>query len=513
MNTVTQTQTTYTWAEIQDKLGLAEVTPKPAKVNQPRAVSRAPANIPELLQQQCKDGERTQHLTRLAGALLAKGLSLEDITAMCLMWNANNIEPLEEDKIEHTCASIQKSDQRNHPERYQSAQVAAPLFDLSAGRIDRYIQTDPPPRRWLLDELLVLGKVGAIVAPGGSSKSQWLLQLAVGVATGLPVAEYWKIGEKGQVLMLCAEDDHDEIHRRIKRIVNHLALAGHVNELQGIEDRLYVFSTIGYDTLLTKRGSTGEVSATHVVDHILALSEQLSDLKLIIVDPASRFRGGEENSNEDATRFVEALETIAKKTGASTLIAHHTNKVSYGADAEPGQGASRGASALTDGLRWQMNMGRLSDRQLTEVGASKDQSGRYVAATVTKTNYSAFPAPVLLERMDDGYLTAISAQSAKQRKEMIAILAIVRTVASQPHQITARQLEDRFGGVGSVLKTPKQDLRELIKIAIARGFLTGGDRKKLQVTQQGRELCMPDSTGTAAENARHAPETPPRMKI
>ena len=490
----------YSWAEIEQKLGLPPITqPKPVQAKRQNLTRHITTSIPELMQRQCVDGERTHHLVTLAGALLAKGFSLDDCISMCHQWNSRNIEPLEDDKIETTCASLSKTDHRNHPERYAHLLDSQPLFELSDGRVDSYLTSNPPPRHWLLKDLVVLGKAAAIIAPGGSSKSQWLLQLAVGVASGLPVADHWEIGEPGRAMVFFAEDDKDEIHRRFKRIINHLTMAGHAQELQGIEERLHIFSTIGTNTLLTKRDTSGEVSLTDIVQRILLMTEQVTDLKLIVIDPASRFRGGEENSNEAATRFVEALETLAKQTGATVMIAHHTNKGSYSQDNEPGQGASRGASALTDGLRWQMNLGRLTPAQLSSIGASKDQGGHYVAATVTKTNYSAFPAPVLLERLDDGYLTAISAAQSQQRAQTKALLDVLRVLAAEPKPITTRRLEEEHGGISGTLKLPKHEIRDIVKRAVERGFLSGGERKPLTVTDLG--VSMLNLPATDAEHA------------
>ncbi|MBY4594149.1 AAA family ATPase [Ottowia caeni] len=502
----------YNWADLAQKLGLTTEPVKPHRPSKKRAGSvTAAGSLDALLKQQCVDGERTEHLTRLIGTLLAARIPADEALQMCHAWNEQNVEPLDSGKVDSTFRSIYAIDQRNHPERYPELQVHEPLFDLNAGRIDRYLAAAPKPRRWLLKDLIVLGKVGAIVAPGGSSKSQWLLQLAVGVATGLPVAEHWEIGETGGVLVFCAEDDEDEIHRRLRRITEHFKLTGHIQQMADIEERLYVYSTIGTDTLLTKRDTTGEVSTTSIVHRIAALADQIEDLKLIIIDPASRFRGGEENSNEDATRFVEALETLAKRTGATVLIAHHTNKSSYAADAEPGQGASRGASALTDGLRWQMNLSRPSEKQLGLVGAAKDQASRHVAATVTKTNYSAFPAPVILERLDNGYLTAITPMQSQQRADNAAILNVLGILMQQSKPITARLLEERFGGVSGSLKLPKHDVRRIVQLAIARGFLAGGERKPLTVTAMGTSIAT-STTAAATEVASKLSEKTAREK-
>lgn len=453
--------------------------------------------ITELMQRRCRDGERTEHLTHMIGVLLAHGIQPDEALRKCQEWNANNHEPLEDEKIEHTFTSILSSDQTNHPERYLEQVVHSPLFHPDEGKIDHFLPSPPPPRQWLLKELVVQGKVAAVVAPGGHSKSQWLLQVAVGVATGLPVANHWEVGAVGQALVYFAEDDKEEIHRRIYRIQHHLALQGHQQFQHTLTSNLRVHSTVGMDTLLTRTSTSGEIERTTIVDRICAEAELMADLKLIVIDPISRFRGGEENSNEDATRFVEALETIAKRTGATVMVSHHTNKGSYQADGDPSQGAARGASALTDGLRFQMDLRRPSERQLTSIGAVKQNAGRYVVATVTKTNYAAIPEPVILERLDGGYLSAVSASSAQQAQQTQAIGQVLRHIASLPRPITARQLEQQYAGTQGSLQMPVKALRTTLQSAATRGFISMENRKPIMLTDAAR-LLLKDSEGDNA---------------
>ena len=500
MTTPNYTPATVTWDELVQQLGLT-TSPGTTIKQRSKAAPAAlfAASLDQLMQQSCQDGQRTQHLTQLVGSLLASGFDLAESLKHCHRWNKNNHPPLEDDKIISTCESIHAIDQRNHPERHPNPMIDEPLFELAKGRINRYLSTPPPQRRWLLQDLVVLGKVGAVVAPGGSSKSQWMLQLAVSVATGIPLADHWKVGETGGVIVLFAEDDEDEIHRRLHRIQTHLTMQGFNKELAPLCDRLFIFSTIGTDTLLTKKGTTGEVSATVTVDRIAALARQVPDLRLIVVDPGSRFRGGEENSNEDATRFVEALEKLAQQTGATLMLAHHTNKYSSASGGEVSQSASRGASALTDGLRWQMNLNRPTDSQATTFNLHKGGLSNYVAATVTKTNYSAVPAPVLLERGQDGYLSAVNPEKAKNDVESKAILALMRVLESQAKPISARRLEDHYGGLQNALKMSKQHVRGFLDQAIKRGYLVGGERKSLTITPLGHDWskCFPPPTADA----------------
>lgn len=159
-----------TWAELAQQLGLTTQPLTPVKRQATALTASMPgATLEQLMQQSCKDGQRTQHLTQLVGSLLASGFDLVESIEQCHRWNKNNQPPLEDDKIETTCDSIHAIDQRNHPERYPNPLKNEPLFELAKGRIDRYLSSPPPLRRWLLKDLVVLGKVGAVVAPGAAA--------------------------------------------------------------------------------------------------------------------------------------------------------------------------------------------------------------------------------------------------------------------------------------------------------------------------------------------------------
>ena len=164
----------------------------------------------------CGDTERTQHLTRLAGFLVGKEVTTETAAELCLAWNAHNEPPLPDAKIRETVASIARTHARNHPlEEVDDT----PLFDLDAASVGRFIGKPVPARDWVLENCLPLGKVGLLVAPGGTGKSQLILQLGYAIATGLGKYTPWKPGKAGQVLIICAEDEEDELHRRFDRLL------------------------------------------------------------------------------------------------------------------------------------------------------------------------------------------------------------------------------------------------------------------------------------------------------
>jgi hypothetical protein len=460
----------------------------------------------------CSDGERTHRLTSLVGKYFASGFDDDQVVEHCRMWNQGNTPPLDDDKIIATIRSMALTDARNHPDRNRNSAASqllatgpiTPLFNIADAKIDRFLTTSPPKQRWVLDGFLPLGIVAAIVAQGGAGKSQLLMQLAYSVAVGVPVAGNWAVGESGSVLMLCAEDGDNEIHRRVNRIHQQLGAAMSPAMRKQLMKNLLIRSMIGVDTLMTEATRNGEVERTKLAERLLLTAKQVSDLKLIIIDPASRFRGGDENSNADATRFVQALEYLAQNTGATVLIAHHTNKGAINSN-ETNQTSSRGASALTDGIRWQMALTPLSQNNKGHGSIPTDQRQNYLEAKLVKTNYTAPQPAVLLQRCQDGYLLAVSGATGDHSLDTDSKLRdILRILKGSPAGMTARQVEVQHGGLDKALKVSQRNIRDLLMEAQTRGLLEVVRGKPMKVTSSGKAF-LGSTADKDASAARRAP--------
>jgi hypothetical protein len=423
----------------------------------------------------CGDGERTEHLTRLAGMWLARGYQFDDVTRLSLAWNSRNDPPLDDDKVIATCAGINKTHLRNHgdPTPLNPTEIT-PLFSIDAYRAGRFIGMEPPPRRWLFVKVLPFGKVGIIVAPGGTGKSQALMQVGVSIATGSPLFGAWEVGETGSVLMLLAEDDEDEIHRRLNNIIGQLAFAGDTAAIAALRKNLILKSMVGENNLMTETNQSREVQQTIYVDRLIATAAQITDLKLIVIDPASRFRGGNENEAQDTTRFVEAIERLAQATGATILIAHHTNKGSMQAT-EANQNASRGSSALTDGVRWQMNLAGMSEKEAKAFCINPDERHYYLTATITKNNYAPPQQGIVLKRGEGGYLhhIALASQKTQQAQDVkTKIVQLVASEASAGRQYSKTAFAAKFGGAGRPLGIGDNAVRRLLGELLAAKHLS-----------------------------------------
>jgi RecA-family ATPase len=344
-----------------------------------------------------------------------------------------------------------------------------PLFSVDAYRADRFIGKPLPPRRWLFVDVLPFGKVGVIVAPGGTGKSWFLVQAGVSVATGIPLADAWQVGETGSVLMLLAEDDDEELHRRLDVVMGQLAMAGQFDAIAMLRENLIIKSMAGENNLMTEANVAHEVELTAYVDRLIATAKLIPNLKLIVFDPVSRFRGGDENKAQDTTRFVEALERVAQATGANILCAHHANKGSMNSD-DQNQSASRGSSALTDGVRWQLNLATMTKAESTNFGIYPNERNFYLTATITKNNYAPPQPGIVLKRGTGGYLHRVALASQKDQVAHDTKSRIVRMVADEAasgRHYSKTAFAEKFGGTDRALGIGNNAVRNLLDELLA----------------------------------------------
>src|SRR5205085_10563497 len=112
------------------------------------------------------------HLLSLLGTWYGRSKPQDEVLLLARGWNSANLEPLPDEKVVGMCASMLRTHERNHPSEIEAPKLIEPLFDVNEARVERFLNYDPPPRRWLLEDCLPLSKVGLLVAPGGTGKSQ-----------------------------------------------------------------------------------------------------------------------------------------------------------------------------------------------------------------------------------------------------------------------------------------------------------------------------------------------------
>lgn len=232
-----------------------------------------------------------------------------------------------------------------------------------------YLVTIPPARRWILrhptrdgcpvpdregDGLLPLGKVGILASEGGAGKTNVIIALAISLITGRPWLGHFhvdRLAEDRMVFLGLAEEDQEEIHRRLYNIAQLYQLTPAERAL--VSARLVALPLAGEGVALVGYATDGRT----LIDSpsLIALRERLNasalPWSLVVLDPLVRWAGPDvEKDNSVATRFVQALETLTQVKGNPTcLVPHHSSKVSR---RNGGAVDSRGVTGLTDGVRW-----------------------------------------------------------------------------------------------------------------------------------------------------------------
>ncbi|MEX2528553.1 MAG: AAA family ATPase [Gemmatimonadota bacterium] len=358
-----------------------------------------------------------------------------------------------------------------------------PLFDPEAIRFGRFMQSEPPAREYLLENgvggVLPLGVAGALGAMGGAGKSFFIYQAAMAIVTGTPFLGM-RVPNPGAVLGLFAEDDETELHRRGRALLSHLSKSARLEGLpfnqRDVEDRLYILSRIAADNLLTKGGENGEVYFTALVDRLIEAASRIPDLRLIVLDPISRFRGGRANHEEDSTRFVEAVEKIREGTGATVLGLAHISQA--GIVSGGGQEIIRGSTALVDGFRWVATLQRLRRDRAKDFGLHEDEADRYLRLEIPKSNYTPPFGGMWIRREAGGVMVPTELEEkretqgrAKAEVTYLDVVARLQTLLREQGPMTRRKIGTRYAGTSGILAAGDHTVRSVIERAIRDGSL------------------------------------------
>lgn len=202
--------------------------------------------------------------------------------------------------------------------RDPAADAAMPVFKtLSATDLDNL-----PDPSWLVDHVLTEDGFAVIYGPPGATKSFAAIDMALCIATGTPF--HGAQAKKGPVLYAIGEGI-----RGLKYRIEAWKLAHPEANVEDIEINFHVIPLA--PRLLEKE------QAGMLINTATELSEVIG-LKLVIIDTWARaLTGGDENSAGDAGVAVDILDTVRRKTGATTLVVHHS-----GADGS----RERGSTAL-----------------------------------------------------------------------------------------------------------------------------------------------------------------------
>lgn len=303
------------------------------------------------------------------------------------------------------------SDKLKKIEQRKSIKKKFPILFLDKHE-SNFLLTEPPAKPMLLEYsddngtpigFLPKGIVSMLVGAGGVGKTHLLSQLAISVATGIPwldtftTTKYCGEGKKGSVFIGLGENHYDDIHRllyKASKKIRNLPMGEEI--LVEASKRIAPFSFCGQQAAF--------LDEKHPSQYFRELKIKLEDMapkegwSLIILDPVSRLMGADaEIDNAAATQFVALLEelTIDLPGNPTILFAHHVSKFAIKQGDKQDQTASRGASAITDGVRWQVSFSKeTNDNADLDITTLK----------MTKSNFTRIMESIKLKKDIEGFL-------------------------------------------------------------------------------------------------------------
>ncbi len=364
---------------------------------------------------------------------------------------------------------------------------------------EEFLKGPPPARKYLLGNTLPLGEVGMIVGASGIGKSMFTHQLGLAVANGSPVCGgLYEVEHPGGVLMVNAEDDQAELHRRTWSLF-HAYKSGLFNSLVSgadtlSEEILNNFSSLMFCSLKGQPcGLIDEYGEVHpIYDQIQYAASQISGLRLIVLDPLRRMYEGNEDSSDMAARFIPLTEKLAKDTGATVLLVHHLSKHSS-RQGSLDQYAAKGSGAFTDLVRWQLNIA--TPKNLDGTGLPKERKREYLEVSVSKNNYGPLqPDRLFLHRGEHGVLQYVhpSGLHDKLDDEVGPVVAVIGSQFKTGKVYSRSELKTHGKALGIALS--HNALRKAIDRAIQKDLLIEVPRPKYKAKGKTPKDLLPYGT-------------------
>ena len=312
-----------------------------------------------------------------------------------------------------------------------------PGFDLERFN-SKLLVGAAPPIRWLIDGTFRLGELAVLAAMGAAGKSLLLLALALLVIQPKRAVLYQnpvlggEVVATGSVVLFCAEDNRNEVWRRIEQLdpggqVRHSTPHNlYIVTVPDLAEPIYIVRTKGR-----------EVALDRGLDFVDSVVRRIPDLVLAVVDPIQPFCGADLNQSAEAVQVAfNALSALAARTGAAFILAHHMRK--NGAkditSPEEAREAVRGSGDIVNRPRLSYALWPASQRQTAEFARALAIPARRNLAfygAVVKANGAHNGEVQVYVRSDTGLLVdRTAAVRAEHRANAGAILpALAQAVA------------------------------------------------------------------------------------
>jgi RecA-family ATPase len=274
--------------------------------------------------------------------------------------------------------------------------------------------TDPlPERKWAIHNRVPLNQAGLLSGEGGTGKS--IIELMKDVAHAAAKDWLGSMPEPGPAFYIGAEDEADELHRRLAAIAEHYQVT--FKEL--VDGGLHVLSMLGQDATLCATGSkSGRVEVTELYNQILEAAGDIKP-KNISIDTLSRAFAGSEIDRVQVYAFAMHMQRLAMVAGGSVTVLSHPSLSGIAS----GSGIS-GSTAWHGAFRFRQYLtcvkpdegGEQPDSDLRQLEFKKNQYGPTAETIVLRYQRGLFLPVAGMSSLDK------AAQEAKADAMFLALL-------------------------------------------------------------------------------------------
>ncbi len=373
-----------------------------------------------------------------------------------------------------------------------------PVISHERGRIS-IPRTPPPPRNYVWQGRIVAGHAYVLGGFGGVSKSQAALQLAAAIATG---DQFGGVNTKrGSALLIFGEDSVDEISRRLGAYAALAKLSD--ASIAEVEKNVSVLGLTGEDTRLTATNS-GRLEDTGFADKIVTAAKDLEvesgkPIRLIVLDHAGLFHGGDFNAREDVSLTMRIINRIALETGAAVLLLAHSPKSSNASETSDAS-AIAGSTTFVDQTRGAFILATMREAEAKKFGFTEELRQQHVSLATVKSNYGITGEVSWFKRTglpswEVGVLVPVTllppVKSATPNSGVAA--RIKKFIADNPGRYSKSGLRDRQSGKNGVLNASKNEVAAGIETLLDSNELVirnpmPEERKKYGLAQQTKDV-------------------------
>jgi RecA-family ATPase len=210
--------------------------------------------------------------------------------------------------------AIEEDEINSYVEQFKRQQAGpVSLFDVG-----EFEGRPVPPLRWLVKDRILMRNVALLQGDGATGKTTIALQLAVTVALGRNDWLGGIIDEPGNVIFYSAEEERDEFHYRLDKIVRH-----YDTSFAELGERLQLHCAAGENSVLAQATSKSISLIGTPLYEALLNTARIQKPKLVILESSADLYAGNESDRSQVRRFVQMLRAISLAADCAVLLLSH----------------------------------------------------------------------------------------------------------------------------------------------------------------------------------------------